>query len=322
MDDGPETARSRTVSVVIPARNEAERIGDVVAAVLAQRPQGRDVEVVVVDDGSTDETAARAREAGARVLALSRPNGGSPAAARNRGARAASGDPIVFMDADCLPADGWLRALLEAHEAGAVCVGGSLALPSDLSLTARLDYYCGWYHFHPSRSQGEVDSHPPANLSVARREFEAGPGFTEEQPLAYAHEELALQAALREGGHRIDFRPEAVVYHYNRPGIGNLLRRNYRWGYSAIESKARSGGVRFRWLYRRPWLAVVLSAPLALASTVYVIASWARAGVWEPLLLWPGVLAARTAYACGMAVGGARWLRDRGGGGERRPRWE
>jgi glycosyltransferase involved in cell wall biosynthesis len=71
----PEAAR-RTASVIIPARNEARTIARLVRAVLDQAPPGWSVEVLLVDDGSTDETVAVARAAGARVLELgSRPGG-------------------------------------------------------------------------------------------------------------------------------------------------------------------------------------------------------------------------------------------------------
>lgn len=112
------------VSVVIPAHNETSSIGATVRRVLEQAVE---VEVIVVDDASTDATAEEARAAGARVLRLE--NGGNPAAARNRGAEASIGDPIVFLDADCTPDAGWLAAILAAHERGAAVVGGSLDLP-------------------------------------------------------------------------------------------------------------------------------------------------------------------------------------------------
>ena len=57
---------------------------------------------------------------------------------------------------------------------------------------------------------------------------------------------------MRGAGGRILFDPQAIVYHYNRPGFRNLLRRNYRWGYSAIESKAPTGAARMAWVYRYP----------------------------------------------------------------------
>jgi glycosyltransferase involved in cell wall biosynthesis len=313
----------RTVSVVIPARNEGRSITPLVHTILQQAPAGWAVDVIVVDDGSADDTAERARTAGARVLELgSRPGGGNPAAARNRGALAAVGDPLVFLDADCLPAAGWLARLLAGHESGAAVVGGALDLPDGLSPMARCDYYCGWYHVHSRRPAGDVPNHPPGNVSVRREEFARTPGFTEQQPVAYAHEELAWQAEIRRRGGRLLFDPRAIVYHYNRPGFRNLLRRNYRWGFSAIESKAATGAARLAWVYRYPALLVAASLPLALLSTGYIVGCWLRAGALEPLLMLPYVLAARLAYSAGLVAGGLRWMRLGPAASEARARWE
>ena len=143
---------------------------------------------------------------------------GNPAIGRNRGAALAAGDPIVFLDADCAPAADWLGRLLDEHGRGTEVVGGSLDLPPDLSLTARCDYYCGWYHVHSGREGGEVSNHPPGNLSVRRGVFARTGGFTEQQPIAYSHEELAWQAAVRRAGGRIVFVP-------GRTGVSPQSRR-------------------------------------------------------------------------------------------------
>jgi glycosyltransferase involved in cell wall biosynthesis len=311
------------VSVVIPARNEAGRIGALVGTVLGQDARGRRIEVIVVDDSSTDGTVAEARAAGARVLEAEPGKAtGNPAVGRNRGAALAGGDPIVFLDADCTPAADWLARLLDEHARGAEVVGGSLDLPPDLSLTARCDYYCGWYHVHSRREGGEVSNHPPGNLSVRREVFARAGGFTEEQPIAYSHEELAWQSAVRRAGGRIVFVPGARVYHHNRPGLGNLLRRNYRWGYSAIESKARTGAAKAAWVYRYPGLLVAGSLPIALGTTAYILGCWARARAVEPLLMLPAVLAARLAYSAGLVAGGIRWMRYGETALPARARWE
>ena len=296
---------------MIPARNEGRGIANVVRAVLEQRDHAAELDVLVVDDGSTDDTPRVAKGAGARVIELPHCERGNPAAARNRGARESTGDPIVFLDADCTPAPGWLRAILDAHDAGATVVGGSLDLPRGLSATARCDYYCGWYLVNSRRAAGWVPHHPPPNLSVRRAEFLATTGFSEQAPLEYTNEERAWQAQLRERGHRIYFEPRAVAYHQNRPGFVNLLRRNYRWAYTAIEAKSQSGSARMAWIYSYPRLLIVASVPLALVHTAYIVAAWARVGVFEPVWMLPGVLASRLAYAAGMSVGGVRWLRRR-----------
>ena len=83
------------VSAVIPAYNECQTIGGVIAPLLGHPLID---EIIVVDDGSTDATAARARFCGATVVSL--PRNGGKASAMARGVRAAKHDIIFFLDAD------------------------------------------------------------------------------------------------------------------------------------------------------------------------------------------------------------------------------
>ena len=90
-----ETGKHPKLSIIIPAKNEAAVIGDVVSSV---RGVCKDAEILVVDDGSTDDTAALAEQPGVRVIRhpVSLGNG----AAIKAGARAASGDILIMMDGD------------------------------------------------------------------------------------------------------------------------------------------------------------------------------------------------------------------------------
>jgi hypothetical protein len=78
-----------------------------------------------------------------------------------------------------------------------------------------------------------------------------------------------------------------------------------------VESKTTAGAARWTWLYRSPWVPVVLGVPLGVCQAVYVTACWLRAGVREPLLMFPAMVAAKLAYGVGMTVGGLRWLLQR-----------
>jgi glycosyltransferase involved in cell wall biosynthesis len=107
-----ENARAPSVTVVIPAFEAARTIGAVLDALASQTAPPD--EVIVVDDGSSDDTADIAAERGATVIRLPEPRyaGG----ARNRGWEQAGGDVVVFLDSDAIPAPNWgegLRAALD-----------------------------------------------------------------------------------------------------------------------------------------------------------------------------------------------------------------
>ena len=99
------------VSVVIPALNEAENI----AAVVRELPWTLIHECIVVDNGSTDSTAAEAQAAGARVIVLSQRGYGRACAA---GAAEATGDILVFMDGDGSDVSTEMDQLLQPIQAG------------------------------------------------------------------------------------------------------------------------------------------------------------------------------------------------------------
>src|SRR4051812_23345434 len=86
-------------SVIIPAYNRAQLIGRTLQTALAQ--EFSDYEIIVVDDGSTDETATISASFGSKVRVMARENAG-PGAARNAGIAHATGDYIVFLDSDDL----------------------------------------------------------------------------------------------------------------------------------------------------------------------------------------------------------------------------
>lgn len=90
-----EAMESTSLSIVIPAKNEAASIGKVVSSARAEYPRA---EIIVVDDGSTDDTGALARTAGATVVR--HPESLGNGASIKSGARAASGDILAFMDGD------------------------------------------------------------------------------------------------------------------------------------------------------------------------------------------------------------------------------
>ena len=111
------------VSVIIAAHNEAEFIADCIESVLNCGHPREFLEILVVDHSSTDATKALALRAGATVLQL---KGGRIGAVRNTGLRAARGEFVAYVDADCLVPSNWLQSAISILESDSTigAVGG------------------------------------------------------------------------------------------------------------------------------------------------------------------------------------------------------
>jgi glycosyltransferase involved in cell wall biosynthesis len=195
-------ARVTRVSVVVPARNSAATLPRTLEALRRQELAG-DHEVIVVDDGSTDDTAAIAERAGVSVL-HQRHEG--PARARDRGVSAAAGKAIAFTDADCFPQPGWLARGLAA--------------------LASADLVQGAVHPDPSEPMGPFDRsiwaveenglYETANLFVTRELFDRVGGFgewVEPERGKILGEDILFGWKARRLGARTAFCPEALVHH-------------------------------------------------------------------------------------------------------------
>jgi len=128
---------SPSVSVVVPTRNRAARLRGLVAALEQQTLPAEKFELVVVDDGSTDDTATVLKSVSVTQFAVTAltGSGAGPAAARNAGWQRARAPIIAFTDDDCEPTPAWLELGLAAARAnaGAFVQGPTSPLPRERS---------------------------------------------------------------------------------------------------------------------------------------------------------------------------------------------
>jgi glycosyltransferase involved in cell wall biosynthesis len=214
------------VSIVIPAYSARPTIGEAVRQSMAQAGRGLDVEVIVVDDGSRDGTGEEAALAGARVI---RQANAGPAAARNRGWQAATGRVVCFTDADCVPAAGWVRSLLDGFTAGSVgAVAGSYDIVNRHSWLAR------WVHREIVERHARLPAHIRAfgsyNVAIPRYVLAATGGFDPSYRRASA-EDNDLSYRILKGGWSIAFRPQARVAHHHPERIWTYLKEQFRHGF-------------------------------------------------------------------------------------------
>ena len=191
---GPEApARSERrdplISFVIPAHNEERLIAGTLAALREAAVAVREPhEILVVDDGSTDRTAAIAREQGARVVTVAHRQ---IAATRNAGARESHGDLLVFVDADTRVHSALIGAALEAMRAGAVGGGCPIRFDGRVPTWARVIHpFLLWIQRTCCFAGG-------CFLFCTREGFTAVGGFDER---LYAAEEIAMSQALKRHG--------------------------------------------------------------------------------------------------------------------------
>jgi len=181
------------VSVVIPAFNEEKLLGaclDSVRAAFAAQPGGTEHEVVVCDNNSSDGTAALAASRGVKTVfePLNRIG-----CARNSGAAAASGEWLLFIDADSRLSPDTLKKTLRLMESGTCCGGGTLM--------ALVDPLPPWWGRVLVRLWNLISV--TLRLAAGSYIFCRRDGFTEVggfSPLLYAGEELQLSRSLRRWG--------------------------------------------------------------------------------------------------------------------------
>jgi glycosyltransferase involved in cell wall biosynthesis len=254
------------VSVIVPARNAAGTLGATLAALAAQNSRGG-YEVIVVDDGSTDDTVAVARS-GAVPLRVVTAAGSGPAAARNLGAEVASGTVLAFTDADCVPEPGWLAAGMEAM-AAADLVQGRVLPPEDASI--------GPYDRYLTVTS-EYGLYETANLFIARDLFQRLGGFesilTPRRGIELG-EDVWLGWRARRAGARTAFSDAALVRHAVFPrGARGYAAERARLRFFP-ELARRIPELREGFLYRR-WFLSARSARFDAAVAGTAVAVLAR----------------------------------------------
>ncbi|MET0809261.1 MAG: glycosyltransferase [Pseudoxanthomonas sp.] len=188
------------LSFIVPAHDEAQLIGATLDALhTAARALKLDYEIIVVDDASTDATAAIAGAAGARVLPVTCRH---IAASRNAGANVAAGERLVFVDADTLVDAAVVAAAIAAMDRGAVGGGSAVRLLGNVRWTERIFTALLMQVFRFTRIA------PGCFLFCTRAAFEAVGHFDER---LYAAEDVAMSRALARNGRFVILRESVLT---------------------------------------------------------------------------------------------------------------
>ncbi|MCC6975786.1 MAG: glycosyltransferase [Anaerolineae bacterium] len=286
------------VSVVIPIYNRADFVALCLPPLLKQTYPLDRYEIILVDDGSTDDTVMRARDltrdwAGEFRL-IQKPNGG-PASARNAGYQAAQGELIAFLDSDCVAPPNWIEALVKPFtESQTAGVGAPVVAGDATSWVAR---YLDVMDFYRHRVRGgRVDYLVTGNVAFRRDALDQIGGFTTE-PNVWV-EDVEISYRLKKSGYALDVTSDGAVKHYGTPSSLHILARNlYRYGKgNYLLLGTQRGG-------RSPVVEIMRHMGAVVLGPVFILRRAKTATVLEAFSYWPLVVVEHTAFIAGMISG-------------------
>ncbi len=215
-----------TYSIIVCTRNGASRIGACLGGIDALA--GGPYQTIVVDDGSTDETAKIVSKNFPSVeLIRIQPSGLSTA--RNVGANIATGQIIVYTDDDCIPDVDWIIRLDRAFRNPAIAAAGGPNLPPKArSLEEAVISAAPGAPSHVLIDDTRAEHLPGCNIAVRRHAFQKIGGFN---PVFHtAGDDVDFCWRLRDAGFELGFAPGAFVWHHRRPSILGFLKQQVGYG--------------------------------------------------------------------------------------------
>ena len=262
------------VSIIIAARNEEDKIGLTLTDIVAQNYDKSLVEVIVIDDHSTDNTSqivlSFAKE-GVKLIKLNEPGvlNSYKKKAIQTAIGTAKGDLIVTTDADCRMGKNWLKTIVNSYEChGYKMISSPVTYFEEKSFfekiqTLEFSYLIGLGastigNQNPSTCNG-------ANLAYERKAFFEVGGFAGIDDLASGDDELLLHKMAAFYGNKIGFlkNTDAVVYTHAKPNLKEFIQQRKRWASKSTKYKDKSIiilGVSI-WLFN---VSIIVNALLAI----------------------------------------------------------
>lgn len=214
------------VSVVVPAYNSAKTIGNAVEALLAQDYPKENLEIILVDDGSDDETGEIVKKY--PVKYLYQKNKG-PAVARNLGWKFSSSNIVCFTDSDCVPEKDWISKIIKAYTSEQIAgVGGSYDIVNSESLFAScIHEEIVQRHLKMPK---EVNYLGAFNVSYRRSILEEVGGFNESYSDASGEDNDVAYRVVKKG-YTLIFDKNIRVGHYHPTSLLRYLKQQFKHGF-------------------------------------------------------------------------------------------
>ena len=264
------------LSVIIPVYNAARELCECLTALMNSSCPG--VEIMVVDDGSTDDTHVVAREMGVQVLRLEKNSG--PAAARNHGARYANGEILFFVDADVVVAPGLINRvypIFEERPEMAAVFGSYDAFPRAQGIVSQFRNLL--HHYVHQEGNPEASTFWAGCGAIRRSVFECVGGFDEKRFPRPSIEDIELGYRLRQAGYRILLDKALQGTHLKKWTFWSVIRTDIQrraipWARLMLESKLTPNDLNIKTAQRISGALALLTCVFFLLSIVWVELLW------------------------------------------------
>ncbi|UCH57525.1 MAG: glycosyltransferase [Candidatus Bathyarchaeota archaeon] len=285
MEEPPEEDLS--VSVIVPVKNSARTIRDLMESLMSLSYDRDLLEVVVVDGNSTDGTRKIVEE---YPVTLVNEDGRGLNAARNTGIKWSSGQIVAFTDGDCIVPPGWANAIAKNFQDPDVgFVGGSVeGYEKEGFVSTYMDET--FFRVKPEfkwRMEGTSLSllHFPAGCNMAFRRHALSKIHFFDERIEHGFDELYTVEKLGERGLRIVLDPEVYVYHHHRTNLREVLKQHFNYGRGgALLILAKRASTLARWF--RTYL---FSSAFGILLMLFLLASGLLLKSMLPILLGAGL---------------------------------
>ena len=213
-----------TISIVIRSLNEEKWVGQAMAACHDQLMDDADIEIVLVDSGSTDQTVEIAKSHNAQITYISKSEF-TFGRSLNYGCEAARGDYLVFISAHCIPASqNWLRNLVAPLILGEAEYVYGRQIGNELSKFSECQVFDQYFPAHDKLPEENGFFANNANSALLRSTWEKH-GFDE---AVTGLEDMVLGKAIVADGGKVAYAPDAPVVHIHEETFSQVRRRYYR----------------------------------------------------------------------------------------------
>ncbi len=226
-----------TFSIIIPTYNRLDELKELIPSIEAQGFIKDNIELVIIDDGSTDGTRKyiNALESPVHIIYYLQENQG-PGPARNKGMAMATGDIFLFVDSDCMLPSQYLRQIVQSQETHDYdAFGGPDTYHPSFSPLLKAINYSMTSFIGTGGTRGTTKSiakyYPRSfNMGMKRSVFERIGGFN-----GLRHgQDMDYSARIYEAGFKVGLIPSAYVYHKRRTSLWRFFKQIHNWGVTRI----------------------------------------------------------------------------------------